>query len=144
MIKHVVAGALVALMAGLQGAAAQGPLDILAAGGSPSVTATRIGVGGAASAAAAAGSYDESHYLGPKVAAYWALGTTFGCMTLSPIVAGILVNANEHRQLTSREVHVMIADCTVPFVGGWLMEKYWDSLEARTAPVPGTGNRVQR
>jgi hypothetical protein len=58
-------------------------------------------------------------------------------MSLSPIVAGILVNANEHRELTSREVHVMLADCTIPFVGGWLMEKYWDSIEPQAA-VPGT------
>jgi hypothetical protein len=144
MIRHVVAGALAALVVGLQGAAAaEGPLDLLAAGGSPSVTATRVGVGGATTAAAAAGSYHDAHYRGPRVAGYWALGTTIGCMSLSTFVAAILVNANEHRELTSREVHVMLADCTIPLVGGWLMEKYWDSLEARAAaaapaaaPVP--------
>jgi hypothetical protein len=65
------------------------------------------------------------------VAGSWAVGTTFGCLALSPIVAGALVNANEHRQLTSREVHVMLADCTIPFIGGWLMGKYWDGLEGR-------------
>jgi hypothetical protein len=139
--RAVVAGALATLVVCAQSAAAEGPLDLHAAASS-GVTATRIGVGGAASAVAAAGSYHDAHYRGPRVAASWAFGTTFGCMSLSPIVAGILVNANEHRQLTSREVHVMLADCTVPFVGGWLMEKYWDSIEAQAAPVPGT--QVQR
>jgi hypothetical protein len=71
------------------------------------------------------------------VSASWGLGTTFGCMALSPIIAGALVSANEHRELTSREVHVMMANCTIPIVGGWLMGKYFDSLEAKPpAPTP--------
>jgi copper(I)-binding protein len=137
MFRHaVVAGALAALVAGSQGAAAGPPLDLHAAG-SPSVRAARVGVGGAATAASAAGTYPNGHYQGRATATIWAVGTTVGCMSLSPIVAGILVNANEHRELTSREVHVMLADCTIPFVGGWLMEKYWDSIEPQAA-VPGT------
>ena len=71
--------------------------------------------------------YRGGGYQGAAAAGAWGVGTTFGCMALSPIVAGALVNANEHRQLTSREVHVMLADCTIPFVGGWLMGRYWDS-----------------
>jgi uncharacterized membrane protein len=98
---------------------------------SPSVRAGSVGVNGAANATYASQAYRGGGYQGGGMAGAWAAGTTFGCMALSPIVAGALVNANEHRQLTSREVHVMLADCAIPFVGGWLMGKYWDGLEAR-------------
>jgi hypothetical protein len=141
MFKYVVAGALAALMVGSQGALAEGPLNLLPSG-SPSVAATRVGVNAAASATYAAEVYRGGDYRGKPAAAFWGIGTTVGCMSLSPIVAGILVNANEHRQLTSREVHIMLADCTIPFVGGWLMEKYWDSLEAQAAA--GQGVQVKR
>ncbi|MBV9970267.1 MAG: hypothetical protein JO228_09805 [Xanthobacteraceae bacterium] len=81
--------------------------------------------------------YRGGDYQGALVARFWGFGTTFGCMALSPIIAGALVNANEHRELTSREVHVMIADCTIPFVGGWLMGKYFDTIEAKPPePAP--------
>jgi hypothetical protein len=59
---------------------------------------------------------------------------------LSPIVAGALVSANEHRELTSREVHVLLADCTIPFVGGWLMNKYFDAIEPHPAAVPAAAD----
>ena len=98
---------------------------------SPSVRAASVGVNGAATGTYASQAYRGGGYHGGPTAGAWAAGTTFGCMALSPIVAGALVNANEHRQLTSREVHVMLADCTIPFIGGWLMGKYWDGLEAR-------------
>jgi uncharacterized membrane protein len=98
---------------------------------SPSVRAGSTGVNGVASGTYASQAYRGGGYQGGAMAGAWAAGTTFGCMALSPIVAGALVNANEHRQLTSREVHVMLADCTLPFIGGWLMGKYWDGLEAR-------------
>jgi hypothetical protein len=48
--------------------------------------------------------------------------TTVGCMALSPIVGTIVVQ----RELTLREAYVMTADCVVPFVGGWLMNKAFD------------------
>ena len=98
---------------------------------SPNVRAASVGVNGVATGTYASQAYCGGGYQGAASAAAWGAGTTFGCMALSPIVAGALVNANEHRQLTSREVHVMLADCTIPFIGGWLMGKYWDSLEAR-------------
>jgi uncharacterized membrane protein len=98
---------------------------------SPNVRAGTTGVNGAATGTYATQAYRGGGYQGGSVAGAWGVGTTFGCFALSPIVAGALVNANEHRQLTSREVHVMLADCTIPFIGGWLMGRYWDSLEAR-------------
>jgi uncharacterized membrane protein len=98
---------------------------------SQSVSAGSTGVNGAATGTYATQAYRGGGYQGASVAGFWGVGTTFGCFALSPIVAGALVNANEHRQLTSREVHVMLADCTIPFIGGWLMGRYWDGLEAR-------------
>jgi hypothetical protein len=58
--------------------------------------------------------------------------TTVGCMALTPIVSGIVVQ----RELTRREVHVMMADCIVPFIGGWLMNAYFDAHPERdSVPV---------
>jgi hypothetical protein len=94
-------------------------------------------VNGASTDTYLAEAYRGGDFQGVSVAKAWGIGTTFGCMALSPIIAGALVDANEHRQLTSREVHVMLADCTIPFVGGWLMGKYFDSIEAKPpAPEP--------
>jgi hypothetical protein len=58
--------------------------------------------------------------------------STFGCMAASPIVATIVVQ----RELTMREAYAMTADCVIPFVGGWLMNKAFDAhpeWEARKA-----------
>ncbi len=104
---------------------------------SPNVEAGSNGVNGSTTATYLAEAYRGGEYQGAGVARFWGFGTTFGCLALSPIIAGALVDANEHRQLTSREVHVMMADCTIPFVGGWLMGKYFDSIEAKpAAPSP--------
>jgi hypothetical protein len=154
-----IAAALAFLIAGGQGAAlAEGPLDIrvvttspapaahpaptasTAKRTSPNVEAGSNGVNGATTGTYVMEAYRGGDYQGALVSKFWGVGTTFGCMALSPIVAGALVNANEHRQLTSREVHVMLADCTIPFVGGWLMGKYFDSIEARP---PETGAAQQ-
>jgi len=61
----------------------------------------------------------------------WGI-TTVGCMALTPIVSGIVVQ----RELTRREAHVMIADCIVPFVGGWLMHAYFDAHPERDSVPP--------
>jgi hypothetical protein len=145
--RMVIALALAVVGAGAQGAGAEpalGQNSVVASPGakatsaprsshvqSPSVRVGTTGVNGAATGTYASQAYRGGGYQGASAAGAWGVGTTFGCMALSPIVAGALVNANEHRELTSREVHVMLADCTIPFVGGWLMGKYWDSLEAR-------------
>jgi hypothetical protein len=65
-----------------------------------------------------------------KVSA-WGLSTA-GCMALSPIVGGIVVQ----RELTRREVHAMLADCVVPFIGGWLMNAYFDAHPERDSVPP--------
>jgi hypothetical protein len=138
-------------------ASAEGPLDLHAVATSPapasSPTANRSAASrpspnveagsnaanGGTTATYLAEVYRGGDYQGAGMSASWGLGTTFGCMALSPIIAGALVNANEHRELTSREVHVMMANCTIPIVGGWLMGKYFDSLEAKppaATPAP--------
>jgi hypothetical protein len=58
--------------------------------------------------------------------------STVGCMALTPIVSGIVVQ----RELTRREVHVMLANCVVPFVGGWLMNAYFDRHPERDSVPP--------
>jgi hypothetical protein len=45
-----------------------------------------------------------------------------GCAALSPIVATAVIN----RPLTYREAHIMIADCLIPIVGGWLVNEAYN------------------
>jgi hypothetical protein len=157
--RTIITAALACFIAGGQGPAfAEGPLDLRAVATSPAATlpptasrsptakaathpspnveAGSNGVNGSTTATYVAEAYRGGEYQGAGVARIWGFGTTFGCLALSPIIAGALVSANEHRQLTSREVHVMMADCTIPLVGGWLMGKYFDSIEAKP-PEPG-------
>jgi hypothetical protein len=61
----------------------------------------------------------------------WGLATV-GCMSLTPIVSGIVVQ----REMTRREVHVMMANCVVPFVGGWLMNAYFNHHPERDSVPP--------
>ncbi|HEY4918970.1 MAG TPA: hypothetical protein VII40_02600 [Xanthobacteraceae bacterium] len=58
--------------------------------------------------------------------------STVGCMALTPLVSGIVVQ----RELTRREVHVMLANCVVPFIGGWLMDAYFDRHPDRDSVPP--------
>ena len=52
-----------------------------------------------------------------------AVMTTAGCLALSPIVGTIVVQ----RELTFREAYGLVADCVVPFVGAWLVNKAFDA-----------------
>jgi len=55
-------------------------------------------------------------------------------MALTPIVSRQSSSASSRR-----EVHAMLADCIVPFVGGWLMNAYFDAHPARdSVSVPVT------
>ena len=57
---------------------------------------------------------------------YYGL-TTVGCFALSPIIGGLLVSHNEGRELRSSEVFMMVGDCVVPIIGGWLMKAAFDA-----------------
>ena len=71
---------------------------------------------------------------GSKGGTYFARGTashtgTFaygasaiGCAAVSPIIGTLVVN----RPLTTREVFISTANCAVPFVGGWVMNAWFD------------------
>jgi hypothetical protein len=57
----------------------------------------------------------------------WYGITTVGCFALSPIIGGLLVSANERRELRSSEVFMMVADCVVPIIGGWVAKAAFDA-----------------
>jgi hypothetical protein len=59
-------------------------------------------------------------------------------MALTPIVGGLLVSYNEHREMRSSEVLGMAADCVVPIIGGWIMQAAFDAHPEWDA---GTGRR---
>jgi hypothetical protein len=48
--------------------------------------------------------------------------TAIGCAALSPIVGTLVVN----RPLTTREVFVSTGNCALPFIGGWVMNAWFD------------------
>jgi hypothetical protein len=59
--------------------------------------------------------------------------TSFGCAVVFPIIATLVVN----RPLTPREADSGIADCVIPFIGGWLVEAAWGGdpwFEGKPAP----------
>src|SRR6188474_3043595 len=57
----------------------------------------------------------------------WYGITTVGCFALSPIIGGMLVSMNEKRELRSSEVFMMVGDCVVPFIGGWIAKAAFDA-----------------
>jgi len=57
---------------------------------------------------------------------WWGL-TTVGCFALSPIIGGGLVSLNEHRELRSSEVFMMVGDCVVPILGGLFWKAMFDA-----------------
>jgi len=58
---------------------------------------------------------------------HWYGLTTVGCFALSPIIGGALVSMNEKRELRSSEVFMMLGDCMVPIIGGWIMKAAFDA-----------------
>jgi peptidoglycan/LPS O-acetylase OafA/YrhL len=52
-----------------------------------------------------------------------AILTTGACLALSPIVGTIAVQ----RELTFREAYGLAADCVIPFIGSWLVDKAFDA-----------------
>jgi hypothetical protein len=88
-------------------AASRKPID-------PRITTTSWVVGGASSAA-----YWASG--GPAVPVYGL--TTFGCAAVSPMVATVALN----RPLKYREAHILIGSCVIPFIGGWLVNEWYNT-----------------
>ena len=98
---------------------------------SPNVTAGQLIAGLSMTAAyfAATCNRDFTHCarFGSHRALKWYGLTTVGCMALSPIIGGMLVSYNEHRELRSSEVFMMVGDCVVPIIGGLIMKAAFDA-----------------
>ncbi len=105
----------------------------------PRLTVTGIGVGLGADAA-----YLEMRrkiwHDGMRVHRFTTLSafglSTGGCMAVFPIVATIVIN----RPLTPREAYRGMADCILPFIGGWIVDAYLP----HTAWYDGTPEPVVR
>jgi hypothetical protein len=98
---------------------------------SPNVTTGQIIAGGGMTAAYLAlnchHGFRHCHRFTSRTSLKWYGLTTIGCFALSPIIAGGLVSYNEHRELKSSEVFMMMADCVVPIIGGWVMKSAFDA-----------------
>jgi hypothetical protein len=98
---------------------------------SPNVTAGQIIAGGGMSAAYFAlnchHGFRHCHRFTSATSLKWYGLTTVGCFALSPIIGGGLVSLNEHRELRSSEVFMMMADCVVPIIGGLVAKAAFDA-----------------
>jgi hypothetical protein len=87
----------------------------------PRLTVTGIAVGLGADAGYLALRH-RVWYNGQNIRPITPLGaftlTTGGCMALYPIIGTIWLN----RPLSTREAWTGMADCIVPFIGGWIVE----------------------
>jgi hypothetical protein len=92
----------------------------------PGVQAASIGVGAASTAgffALQGWSLKGHHRSGALGSTGAAVVTTAGCLALSPIVGTVLTQ----RELTYREAYGLFADCVIPFIGAWLVDKAFDA-----------------
>jgi hypothetical protein len=90
----------------------------LSHGRDPRLTAVSVGVGAASTAASfAATSHHHGHIGNGVFISAWAV-TSGACVVVYPMVATLVLN----RPLTPREAYVGMADCVVPFIGGWLVD----------------------
>ncbi len=121
--RHLWLTAALILAMGLPSGVAQAgdnPLwTFLFRGQDPRLTATGIAVGVATTGA----SYALVHKHGvPAVrpaSPFIALAvTTYGCAVVYPIAATIVLR----RALTPREAYTGMADCVIPFIGGWIVD----------------------
>jgi fucose permease len=110
---------------------------------SPSVTAAQLTVGIASTATFWALTHRHHHHvhIGGRTFWKWYGLTTVGCMALTPMVGAALVGHNEHRELRSSEVFMMLGDCVVPILGGL----FWQAMfDAHPEWDRGTGRPTRR
>lgn len=91
----------------------------------PRLAASNLVVGGGATAAYFAikdGSSVISRHSNISNSGFAYGATAIGCAAVSPIIGTLWVN----RPLTTREVFVSTANCALPFVGGWVMNAWFD------------------
>jgi hypothetical protein len=92
----------------------------------PRLQATSIGVGAATTVGFFAlrdWKLHGNHRVNGLTSVGAAVVTTAGCLALSPIVGTLLVG----RELTFREAYGLTADCLIPFIGAWLVNKAFDA-----------------
>jgi hypothetical protein len=123
MNRHLWRAAALILAMGLQsGAAHAGDHSLrtfLFHNQDPRLTATGIGVGVAGDAATYALVHKHGVPATRLASPGFAYGvTTFGCAVVYPIAATVVL----HRALTPREAYTGIADCIIPFIGGWIVD----------------------
>jgi hypothetical protein len=125
MKRSLLAALALVLAIGLQPQAARaqdngwnGLWSWLSHGQDPRLTAVGIGVGTASTAASFAATAHHHGHIGNGVfISAWAV-TSYGCAVVYPFVGTIVLN----RPLTPREAYVGMADCVLPFVGGWIVD----------------------
>jgi hypothetical protein len=105
-------------------------------GRDPRLTAVSIGVGAASTAASLAATHHHHGHFGNGVfISAWAV-TSGLCAVVYPMVGTVVLN----RPLTPREAYVGMADCVVPFIGGWLVDAALPH-DAWTDGLPPTARR---
>jgi hypothetical protein len=88
-------------------------------GQDPRLTTTGIGIGVGADVAAYLLTQKHGGSGARSMTSLGAYGlTSFGCIAVYPIVGTLVLN----RPLTPREAYVGMADCVLPFIGGWLVD----------------------
>jgi hypothetical protein len=104
-------------------------------GQDPRLTAVGLGVGIAGDVV----SWDLTKRHGyPAVRSMTPLGayaaTAGGCIIVYPMVATVVLN----RMLTPREAYTGMANCVIPFIGGWLVDAALphDAWTDGTPPAP--------
>jgi H+/Cl- antiporter ClcA len=110
---------------------------------SPNVTAAQlvIGLGTFGAYYALTNRHHHSNKFFDKWSWKWYGLTTVGCMSLTPILGAGLVAANEGRELRSSEVFMMLGDCVIPILGGWIAKAAFD---ANPEWDRGTGGPTRR
>ena len=109
---------------------------------SPNVTAGQIIAGGGMTAAYfllnCRHGFNSCHRFTSNTSLKWYGLTTVGCFALTPIIGGALVSLNEHRELRSSEVFMMMGDCVLPIIGGLIAKAafnanpQWDAGTGRS------------
>jgi hypothetical protein len=145
MKKHLIALATLALAAFGTVAQSNDAKAFLLREQSPNVTAGQLvaGLGMTAAYFSLTCNHNFSHcarFTSARALKWYGL-TTVGCFALSPIIAGALVSANEHRELRSSEVFMMVGDCVVPILGGLFWKAMFDAHPEWDA---GTGRSSRR
>jgi hypothetical protein len=128
MKKHLIALAMLVASFGLVFQAGSAKAFLLN-DRSPNVTVAQIVAGGGMSAAYLLTTYHHGRFerfTSPHSLKMFGL-TTVGCFALTPLIGAGLVGYNEHRELKSSEVFMMVGDCVVPIIGGLLMKAAFDA-----------------